>query len=424
MAITTKTVTGTIVIPGTTTGIRAKVTATPMTNAQALTFAIDDIISWGPVVGHTDAAGLLTSSFKIPTSSDQQAVLVWRFVAEPIDKHAGLPRAWTMGHYEIEGTGEVNLADLVDVDVDAYNPTTLVTMQEYVALTETARAETEAARDATVDISGIAIDDDIVEVLVKGTAGAGPKTRAAIQDTLAPLRRTSGHRLPDGTRIAHRGAMGHAPENTRASFAYAGRRGATACEFDIRTTSDGVPIILHDATVDAMTAGTGAVNAKTLATVRGLTIDAGTNIAKYPGQIIPTLAEAIAECAKYDMAPVLDMKAAGDWEDVAAVVRASGAEAAATIIVDSALAADVRAAFPNTSLFLYIDPTSTAAAITAAQDVEAEGIAYTKATWTTVMADAVHAAGLRTMAQAFFTFADIAAYADRIDLFICEAGAL
>jgi glycerophosphoryl diester phosphodiesterase len=49
--------------------------------------------------------------------------------------------------------------------------------------------------------------------------------------------------------IGHRGAMAYAPENTLASFREARRRGATWVETDIKLTADGVPIVMHDASL-------------------------------------------------------------------------------------------------------------------------------------------------------------------------------
>ena len=46
--------------------------------------------------------------------------------------------------------------------------------------------------------------------------------------------------------IAHRGASGSAPENTLEAFGLALRQGADAFELDVRLTSDGVPVVLHD----------------------------------------------------------------------------------------------------------------------------------------------------------------------------------
>ena len=46
--------------------------------------------------------------------------------------------------------------------------------------------------------------------------------------------------------VGHRGAAAYAPENTLESFREARRRGATWVELDVKTTRDGVPIVLHD----------------------------------------------------------------------------------------------------------------------------------------------------------------------------------
>jgi glycerophosphoryl diester phosphodiesterase len=53
--------------------------------------------------------------------------------------------------------------------------------------------------------------------------------------------------------IAHRGASGSAPENTIAAFQRAVEEGADAFELDVRLTSDGVPVVLHDALVNRTT---------------------------------------------------------------------------------------------------------------------------------------------------------------------------
>jgi glycerophosphoryl diester phosphodiesterase len=46
--------------------------------------------------------------------------------------------------------------------------------------------------------------------------------------------------------IGHRGASGHAPENTHAAFELAFEHGADGIEFDVRLASDGVPYVFHD----------------------------------------------------------------------------------------------------------------------------------------------------------------------------------
>lgn len=49
--------------------------------------------------------------------------------------------------------------------------------------------------------------------------------------------------------IAHRGASARAPENTLAAFALAIDAGADGVEFDVRLSKDGIPVVIHDATL-------------------------------------------------------------------------------------------------------------------------------------------------------------------------------
>jgi glycerophosphoryl diester phosphodiesterase len=82
----------------------------------------------------------------------------------------------------------------------------------------------------------------------------------------------------------HRGAMGSEPENTLRSFRRAVREGCDEIELDLRVTSDGRLVVLHDATVDRTTDGSGAVAEMTFDELRAL--DAGL------GEQVPTWAEA------------------------------------------------------------------------------------------------------------------------------------
>ena len=60
--------------------------------------------------------------------------------------------------------------------------------------------------------------------------------------------------------IAHRGSSGVAPENTLASLDLAVSLGAMAVECDIVLSADGVPVVIHDTTLDRTTSGTGDVS--------------------------------------------------------------------------------------------------------------------------------------------------------------------
>lgn len=68
-------------------------------------------------------------------------------------------------------------------------------------------------------------------------------------------------------KIGHRGAKGHLPENTLASFEKAIALGVDMIELDVRLSFDKVPMVIHDETIDRTTSKTGLVtdyNAKEL----------------------------------------------------------------------------------------------------------------------------------------------------------------
>lgn len=115
--------------------------------------------------------------------------------------------------------------------------------------------------------------------------------------------------------IGHRGASGTFPENTLLAFQQALRDGADGVEFDVRLTAEGVPVVIHDATVDRTTDGRGRLSELPLAAVREL--DAGR------GERIPTLAEVFENI---DEAPaIVEVKDVAAGPAVVAVIDAAGA---------------------------------------------------------------------------------------------------
>ncbi|WP_010098564.1 glycerophosphodiester phosphodiesterase [Ornithinibacillus scapharcae] len=86
--------------------------------------------------------------------------------------------------------------------------------------------------------------------------------------------------------IAHRGYPVNYPENTLSSFQAAIDLGFTHMELDVHMSKDGVPVVMHDHTIDRMTDGSGEIRDFTLAELKTFTI--GTN------EHIPTLEEALS----------------------------------------------------------------------------------------------------------------------------------
>jgi glycerophosphoryl diester phosphodiesterase len=108
------------------------------------------------------------------------------------------------------------------------------------------------------------------------------------------------------TLIAHRGASGHAPENTLAAVRRAMEMRAEMVEVDVLLSKDGIPVLLHDPSLDRTTDGTGNVSDFTLEELARL--DAGSWFeAAFAGEKIPTVDELLALC-KGKMAVNLEIK--------------------------------------------------------------------------------------------------------------------
>jgi len=88
---------------------------------------------------------------------------------------------------------------------------------------------------------------------------------------------------------AHRGASADAPENTLAAFRLAEQQEAEGIELDVQLCHDGVPVILHDETLDRTSNGRGPVARVALADLARL--DAGSWFgSEFAGEPLPTLA--------------------------------------------------------------------------------------------------------------------------------------
>jgi glycerophosphoryl diester phosphodiesterase len=158
--------------------------------------------------------------------------------------------------------------------------------------------------------------------------------------------------------IAHRGASGHAPENTLAAFKKAVTLGASFIETDLQLTRDARLVAIHDETVNRTTNGKGAVHDFTLAELRRL--DAGSWFgSEFAGERVPTIEEILDFAKKYDVIFYLEMKPGGAFGGEHALIgslRVSG-EIARTIVIsfDAAILANVRKIEPTVMTGLLYD---------------------------------------------------------------------
>jgi len=106
---------------------------------------------------------------------------------------------------------------------------------------------------------------------------------------------------------AHRGASAVAPENTIAAFRAAAEQGARWVELDVALLADDTLVVIHDDCVDRTTSGTGSLGALTHAEIA--TLDAGAWFdARYAGERLPTLAEAIKALGELGLSANVEIK--------------------------------------------------------------------------------------------------------------------
>jgi len=115
--------------------------------------------------------------------------------------------------------------------------------------------------------------------------------------------------------VGHRGAAGHAPENTLAAIQKGIDLGVDFVEIDVRRTADGVLVALHDETVNRTTNGKGRVDRLSLRDVKRF--NAG------DGEHIPTVGE-VLEAARGRVGLMLELKVVGVAQMTTAAVREAG----------------------------------------------------------------------------------------------------
>ena len=125
--------------------------------------------------------------------------------------------------------------------------------------------------------------------------------------------------------IAHRGAGALAPENTLAAFRVGAAHGYRAFECDVKLSADGVPFLLHDATLQRTTCGQGPAAEQPWAQLSRL--DAGGWHSRgFTGEPVPSFGNIARYCLRNGFALNIELKPAHDRE--AETGRIVAAEAA------------------------------------------------------------------------------------------------
>ncbi len=159
----------------------------------------------------------------------------------------------------------------------------------------------------------------------------------ALGGLTAVLDAAPARRLPGPLVAAHRGGALLWPENSLLAFRSAVALGADFLEFDVHLSRDGEVVVIHDATLERTTTGSGLVRERTLAELMALRLR---DVKGSPtGERMPTLDEVVALAVKGRRQLLLEIKAdaagrryPGIEERVLAVLDRHGMVAATVIM--------------------------------------------------------------------------------------------
>lgn len=230
--------------------------------------------------------------------------------------------------------------------------------------------------------------------------------------------------------IAHRCGGALAPENTLAGLHVAARLGIRAVEFDAMLSADGVPVLIHDETLERTTNGHGRVADTSLADL--LQLDAGCHHHRaFAGESLPTLAQALALCDELGLGVNLEIKPTSGTEEVTgatvAALAASSTPRAGLILssfseVALAAACNLAPELPRALLVEAIPQdwqsrlhTYACEALHASADrLDPEMVAAVKAAGVPL---ACYTVNQRRQAEELFALGVVAVFSDRPDLF-------
>jgi glycerophosphoryl diester phosphodiesterase len=150
--------------------------------------------------------------------------------------------------------------------------------------------------------------------------------------------------------VAHRGLAYLAPQNTLSAVRAAVALGVDMVEVDVRPTADGVPVVIHDATVDSVTTATGEVSAFTLAEIQALELKVPDDlVGDFSCERIPTFRRLLRLCRdRIDV--MVDLK--GGPALAAAIIEAEQMLAQAIVLGSQSELEAARAAVPDLRIMI------------------------------------------------------------------------
>ena len=132
---------------------------------------------------------------------------------------------------------------------------------------------------------------------------------------------------PKPKMIAHRGLSGLELENTNSAFVAAGNRSYFGIETDVHRTADGQYIIIHDDNTKRVGGDEMIVEKTTFETLRSIRLVDKDGQKGRKDLIMPSLAEYISICKKYEKEAVLELKnrfKADEIQEIIEIIRQGG----------------------------------------------------------------------------------------------------
>ncbi|MCR6477700.1 glycerophosphodiester phosphodiesterase [Variovorax sp. ZS18.2.2] len=232
--------------------------------------------------------------------------------------------------------------------------------------------------------------------------------------------------------VAHRGAGKLAPENTLAAFRFGAAHGYRMFECDAKLSADGVPFLMHDATLDRTTNGHGIGGQQPWSALAQL--DAGGwHSRAFAGEPLPTLENLARFCLVNGYLLNIEIKPTpGTERETGEVVAREAARlwqgAAIAPLLTSFQVESLEgaaAAQPELPRGLLLD-TLRSGWLDTARDLGCRAIVCNHALWDTATVAQVHGAGMRSLsytvnddwaAQRLIDLGTDGIITDRVDLF-------
>ncbi|WP_404300281.1 glycerophosphodiester phosphodiesterase [Alicycliphilus denitrificans] len=239
--------------------------------------------------------------------------------------------------------------------------------------------------------------------------------------------------------IAHRGAGRLAPENTLAAFRLGARHGYRMFECDVKLSSDGVLVLLHDATLERTTSGHGLAGAQPWRELAQL--DAGGwHSRQYAGEPLPTLTNVARWCIANGYHLNIEIKPTpGTEPETGRAVAQLAAQlwqgqAAAPLLTSfkAAALAAAREAAPQLPRGLLVDKLAEGDAdMQTALQLACQAMVLNHGLWDAALVAQVHGRGMRCLsytvndawaAERLIALRTDGIITDRVDLFSPAAG--